>query len=176
MEDGLECTSTYPIRFAIREDVWRLAVLGTQVWLDAYAVDGISEVIAKYVLEAFAIERIERLVRDPDAVVLAAERGPNLAGYVVLRFGSCHGDISAEIETLYVQEALTERGIGSALLERARAVAMDRTGSRAVWLAVNSRNEGAIRFYRARGLTPDGITYFDLGGTKHENTVMVARD
>ena len=33
-----------------------------------------------------------------------------------------------------------------------------------------------LTFYRARGMTQEGITHFDLGGVKHENKVMVARD
>ena len=53
---------------------------------------------------------------------------------------------------------------------------MAKTGDRAIWLVVNSQNEKAISFYRSRGMTQDGIAYFELGGTKHENKVMVARD
>lgn len=169
-------TSTHANRIATFDDVPRLAVLGAQVWLDTYAVAGVPDAMARFVLDAFSVERIRSLVQDPNAIVLVAEQDANLAGYVVARLGSCHGNISTEIQTLYVQEPLTGRGIGSALLAQSREAAMRRAGSRAVWLAVNSRNERAIRFYRARGLSEDGITYFLLSDTKHENTVMVARD
>ena len=163
------------IRPASVEDAPRIAVLGAQVWVQTYVDTGISEVVARYILETFAVKRVRALVEDSSAAVLVAEEEGRLAGYVVLRLGSWHGDISSEIETLYVHEPLTEEGIGSALLARSRDVAMDRTGSRAVWVAVNSRNERALGFYRARGLAADGITYFELGGAKYENTVMVGR-
>ena len=53
---------------------------------------------------------------------------------------------------------------------------MTKTGSQSIWLTVNSQNEKAISFYRSRGMSQDGISYFELGGTKQENKVMVARD
>jgi diamine N-acetyltransferase len=168
-------SSKHAIRIATVEDASRIAVLGAQVWVQTYVDTGISEVVARYILETFAVERVRALVEDSSAAVLVAEQEGGLAGYVVLRLGSWHGDISTEVETLYVHEPLTGRGIGSALLARSRDVAMDRTGSQAVWVAVNSRNERALGFYRARGFVADGITYFELGGVKHENTVMVAR-
>jgi hypothetical protein len=31
-------------------------------------------------------------------------------------------------------------------------------------------------FYHSRGLTQEGVAYFELGGIKHENKVMVARN
>jgi diamine N-acetyltransferase len=167
--------SKHAIRIATVEDASRIAVLGAQVWLQTYVDAGISEVVARYILETFAVKRVRALVEDSSAAVLVAEEEGRLAGYAVLRLGSWHGDISSEVETLYVQEPVTRRGIGSALLARSRDVALNRTGSRAVWLTVNSRNERALSFYRAGGFVADGITSFELGGVKYENTVMVGR-
>jgi hypothetical protein len=39
-----------------------------------------------------------------------------------------------------------------------------------------SQNTKAIAFYRSRAMTQDGIAYFELGGVKLKNAVMVARD
>jgi diamine N-acetyltransferase len=158
------------------KDAARVAVLGTHVWVHTYAAAGVSDVIAQYVLRTFTIERIRILVNDPDAVMLLAEVEGNLAGYIVMRFGSQHADISTEIETLYIQESFSGRGIGSSLLTHARGIAESRAGNRAFWLIVNSKNEKAISFYHSRGMAQEGIAYFELGGIKHENKVMVARD
>jgi diamine N-acetyltransferase len=147
----------HSIRPATVEDAARIAVLGAHVWVHTYATAGVSDVIAQYVLMSFTPEKI------------------HLAGYVVMRFGSYHADVPIEIETLYIQDTFSGRGIGSALLNHARGIAMVRTGNRAIWLIVNSHNEKAISFYRSRGMTQDGIAYFELGGIKHENKVMVAR-
>ena len=166
----------HSIRPATVDDAARIAVLGAHVWVHTYATTGVSDVIAQYVLTSFTPEKIQALVNDPGVVLLVAEAETHLAGYIVMRFGSYHADVPIEIETLYIQDSFSGRGIGSALLNHARGIAMVRTGNRAIWLIVNSRNEKAISFYRSRGMTQDGIAYFELGGIKHENKVMVARD
>lgn len=168
--------ATHLIRTATQEDVARIAVLGAHVWVHTYATAGVSEVIARYVLTTFTPERILTLVNDPDIVLLVAELDAKLAGYLVMRFGSYHTDIAIEIETLYVQHSFSSRGIGSALLTQARGIAMSRTGNRAIWLSVNSQNDKAISFYHSNGMAQEGIAYFELGGIKHENKLMVLRD
>jgi ribosomal protein S18 acetylase RimI-like enzyme len=168
--------ATHSIRTARLEDAARIAVLGAHVWVHTYATAGVSDVIAQYVQTTFTPENILALMADPSVVLLVAEAEANLAGYIVMRFDSYHADVPIEIETLYVQDSFAGRGIGSALLTRARGIAMAKTGDRAIWLVVNSRNEKAISFYRSRGMTQDGIASFELGGIKHENKVMVARD
>ncbi|CAB3652613.1 Spermidine/spermine N(1)-acetyltransferase [Paraburkholderia sediminicola] len=168
--------ATHLIRTARPEDSARIAVLGANVWVHTYAAAGVSEVIAQYVLATFTPEKIQTLVNDLGAVVLVAEAEGNLAGYIVMRFDSYHTDVPIEIETLYIHASFSGRGIGSALLAHARGIAEARTGNRAIWLIVNSQNEKAISFYRSRGLTQEGVAYFALGGIKHENKVMVARD
>ncbi len=145
------------------------------MWVQTYAEAGVSEPIAQYVLKTFTTERILTLVNDPGVVLLVAETGGNLAGYIVIRFDSHHADVPIEIETLYVQDSFSGRGIGSALMNHAKGIAEARTGNRAFWLMVNSRNEKAISFYHSRGMTQEGIAYFELDGIRHENKVMVAR-
>ena len=168
--------STHSIRVATPEDAPRIAVLGAHVWVHTYAGAGVSDVIAQYVLTSFAPDKFHALAEDPSIVLLAAEAGANLAGYLVMRFGSYHADVPVQIETLYIQDSFGGRGIGSSLLTHARDIAMVRTGNRSIWLIVNPQNTKAISFYRSRGMMQDGIAYFELGGIKHENMVMVARN
>ncbi|VWD42953.1 GCN5-related N-acetyltransferase [Burkholderia lata] len=163
------------IRTARQEDAARIAVLGAHVWVHTYAAAGVSEVIAQYVLGTFTTERIVTVVNDPGAVLLIAEADGNLAGYIVIRLGSHHADVPVEIETLYVQASFSGRGIGSSLLTHASGIAEAQTGNRSFWLSVNSQNEKAIAFYHSRGMVQEGIAYFELGGIRHENKIMVAR-
>ena len=168
--------ATHSIRTAKPEDAPLIAVLGAHVWVHTYAPAGVSDVFAQYVLATFTPDKIWALVDDPSRVLLVAEAEAKLAGYIVMCFGSYHADVPIEIETLYIQDSFAGRGIGSALLTRAREVAMEKTGNRSIWLTVNSQNAKAISFYRSRAMTQDGIAYFELGGIKHKNAVMVARD
>lgn len=52
------------MRIATLEDAPRIAVLGAQVWLQTYATAGVSDVIARYVLETFAVRYEARECRD----------------------------------------------------------------------------------------------------------------
>ncbi|WP_166653506.1 GNAT family N-acetyltransferase [Paraburkholderia flava] len=168
--------ATHSIRTARPEDAASIAVLGAHVWVHTYAAAGVSDVVAQYVLMTFTRERILALVNDPGILLLVAEVEGNLAGYIAMRFGSYHADLPIEIETLYIQDSFSGRGIGSALLTHARSIAEERTGNRSIWLTVNSQNEKAISFYHSRGMRQEGVAYFELDGIKHENRVMVARD
>jgi diamine N-acetyltransferase len=63
---------------------------------------------------------------------------------------------TTEIATLYVQEHFARRGVGSALLAAAQREVKGRTGTAAVWLAVNAKNANAIAFYRQHGFIHSG--------------------
>src|SRR5476651_2115832 len=119
--------ATHSIRTAKPEDAPLIAVLGAHVWVHTYAAAGVSDVIAQYVLATFTLDKIRALMDDPSRVLLVAEAEANLAGYIVMRFGSRHADVPIEIETLYIQDSFAGRGIGSALLTHARDIAMVRT-------------------------------------------------
>lgn len=74
-----------------------------------------------------------------DAEGWVAERGPHLVGYLLLTRGW--------LDHLFVDPAETGAGVGTALLEVAKAVRPDGFG---LW--VFESNEGARRFYRRHGL------------------------
>ena len=76
----------------------------------------------------------------PRDEVVVAEVAGRIAGFVAI----ANGDL---LEHLYVHPELTGRGIGSALLERAKA---DMPGGFRLW--VFQANAGARRFYERHGL------------------------
>lgn len=163
------------IRTAAQADAENLAALGMQVWLHTYATDGISSEISRYVLSEFTGERFAALLTNPSAAVLAAEVNASLVGYAVIDFGAtCPVSTSATVElaTLYVQEHFASRGVGSALLGRAEAMANQQTNN-PLWLAVNAKNSRAIAFYAKHGYRKIGVTRFQLGNGAHENHVLV---
>ena len=164
------------IRQAIPADAECLAVLATQVWLHTYATDGISVVIARYVLAEFSAAKFADVLTQAHSTVLVAEMDGHTVGYALVSLGlACPtGGPSVEVATLYVQEHFAGQGVGSALLLECQHVAQQRTGSCAIWLTVNAQNLRAIAFYKKRGLAKTGTAYFELGGEKHENQVMVS--
>jgi diamine N-acetyltransferase len=165
----------HTIRRGIFVDAECLSVLATQVWLHTYATDGISAVIARYVLDELSVDKFATILTQENSTVLVAEVNGNTVGYGLVNVGSAcpTGDSGVEVASLYVQEHFARQGIGSALLWECKQLALQHTGSSAYWLMVNAGNLPAIAFYAKHGLIKTGTAYFELGGEKHENHVMV---
>lgn len=150
-------------------------MLAAQVWLHTYATDGISVVIARYVLAELSAAKFAAMLTRECSTVLVAEVNGHTVGYALVKEGvACpNGGPNVEVASLYVQEHFVGKGIGSALLRACQQLALLRTGSSAVWLTVNAKNYPAIAFYKKHGLAQTGTAYFELGGEKHENHVLV---
>ena len=167
------------IRRGARGDASCLSALSTQVWLHTYATEGIRPAIAQYVEEhlspnAFALQ-LERL----EFLFLVAEVDGNLVGYASGKAGApcpVRSAVTACLDKLYVSEHFHGVGIGRGLLSRLRAELVPLVGNDALWVAVNSGNLKAQRFYERQGLRDIGTTYFDLYGEKHENRVLCTAD
>ena len=165
----------FSLRPARATDAQVLAVLASQVWLHTYATEGVSPVIADYVLEELQPAKFVTLLADPSVTVVVAEHADNLVGFATLRRNvQCPADALtvAELKTLYVQAHFMGRGVGSSLLRHAQALAWAQSGS-ALWLSVNAKNQRAINFYTAHSYQQVGLQMFMLGGVGHENYVMV---
>jgi ribosomal protein S18 acetylase RimI-like enzyme len=87
----------------------------------------------------------------PEAVVWVAEIDGELAGYMALR-----GD---DLEHLYVAPRCQGRGIGSALLDKAKALS-----PRRLQLYAFQRNVRAREFYEARGFV--AVAFSDGAGNE----------
>ncbi len=164
------------LRQASPADAARLSVLATQVWLHTYATAGISSVIAGYVLAEFSVHKFADLLVQKRSTVLVAEVQGHVVGYALVHTGQVcpTGGPSVEVATLYVQAHFTGQGIGTALLRECQQLAHQRSDSSAVWLEVNADNVPAIGFYKKHGMAKTGTTYFELGGEKYENHVLVS--
>lgn len=168
----------FHVRLGVTEDNGRLAVLATQVWLHTYATDGISTEIAEYVLSHITPETYAQLLRDTFTQVLVALHAEHVVGLAVVRFDIPCPDqpaLTAELQTLYVQEHFLRQGIGSLLLAAAEDMARRKANSR-LWLTVNATNDRAITFYDRKGYTKVGTAYFVLGTERYENHVLAGPD
>jgi GNAT superfamily N-acetyltransferase len=164
----------FHVRRGVAADAGCLAVLAAQVWLHTYATDGISPVIADYVLAHITPAHYAQLLRDPSTHVLVALHAHHMVGLAVVRFSTpCpdQPDLSAELQTLYVQAHFLGQGVGARLLATAEAWARRRAHSR-LWLTVNVTNSRAIAFYDRKGYIKIGTAYFILGTERHENHVL----
>jgi diamine N-acetyltransferase len=164
------------VRQAIPTDANCLAVLAIEVWTHNYATGGISPVIARYVLDELSVSKFAAILAQDNSSILIAEVDGNTVGYALVNVNApCpSGSPTVEVASLYVQEHFVRQGIGSALLRECQQIAQQRTGSADYWLTVNAQNLPAIAFYAKQGLVKTGTAYFELGGEKYENHVMVS--
>ncbi|MCP4600783.1 MAG: GNAT family N-acetyltransferase [Proteobacteria bacterium] len=150
------------IRKAIQSDAANLAALGTCVWVDTYATQGVFEDISKYVFSELVTDRILALIGSKDIFVIQNEN--SLLGYIVL---DSEKEKKVEIETLYILPRFQGQGLGRKLIEKAKeAVTVP------LWLSVWDKNLKAINFYQRLGFEERGEICFDLYGTQIRNIVL----
>lgn len=165
---------TITLRSASATDAPVLSALACQVWLDTYATDGISPLIADYLHETFAPDSFLQRLADPQQQLMLAVQGEHLLGYAQLHTASpCSAapQLTAALQTLYVQSHASGRGIGQRLLHWAGAQAQTASGN-PLWLSVNAANARAITFYLRNGLQQIGAYDFMLGEQRYPNLLL----
>ncbi len=157
------------IRRATLSDCNNLAALSIQVWLSAYARDGINAAISDYVLTTFNQQHFVKLLDQEHYQMYVATEKEHLLGFIALNLCS-HFKTSEhgfEIDTFYVQGRQQGKGIGRHLLQH---IATEHQAK--YWLSTWSHNVEAINFYRRFGFKYIGQSYFELDGEQHENRVL----
>lgn len=158
------------IRPAVTDDCNNLAALSIEVWLHTYALNGVRDDAARYVLETFTPAYFAQRLASPRYRFLVHVAEGHLQGYVCLDLENrcpVAGQAGVEVEKLYVQAHFKGRGIGSALLR----AAMQEVGDK-LWLSTWVHNTPAIGYYHAFGFADIGQTWFELDGQQHENRVL----
>ncbi len=166
------------LRRASAGDAARLASFAAGAFTDTFAAQNRAEDMATYLADAFGDEVQRAELTDPDCTVFIAERDGELAGYAMLREGTCPpcvADSSAiEIARLYAGQRWIGAGIGALLMQRCLVEAAAR-GRRTVWLGVWERNVRAIAFYQRWHFSIVGSQPFQLGSDRQNDRVMARR-
>jgi len=114
---------------------------------DAAAIAAMSRDLIEHGLAwTYRAERIERYLRHPDAVVLAARERDALAGFAIMHFG----DERAHLALLAVLPASRRRGIALAMLAwlgKSAAIA----GMASIHVELREGNHAAHALYRRAG-------------------------
>lgn len=175
----------FVIRAAGAADAPCISVLGSQVFLDTYAPDGIGPSIAREVRHHLSLEAVDALLAMPATRVLVAEhaertgaRAGVMVGFAQLTLDAPHplvGDERAvELQRLYVLERFTGRGIGAALLRGAEELAAS-SGAVTLWLTAWEGNRRARAFYARHGYEDVGATLYTFEGEEFENRLFAKR-
>lgn len=163
------------IRVAGVSDAVCIALLGTQVFLDTYATDGIRASLAREAHETLCPAAVEVLLADGTSTFLAAEANGHLLAFAQLSAGAQHPLVACtspfELKRLYVQERFTRRGLGKSLLRDAETFAR-MAGATAMWLTAWAGNARALAFYASQGYAQVAAVPFTAQGEEYENRVF----
>ena len=162
------------VRRAVHRDAAALSEFAAGAFRDAFGPHNTAANMDRYVAESFSTERQAAEIADSTGVVLLAESGAELAGYVRLVRGAAPTAVAEpamEIRRLYVDRRRHGRGVAQMLMDATVDAARD-AGARAIWLAVWERNPRAIRFYEKSGFARIGSTLFLLGDDEQTDWLM----
>jgi len=165
------------IRKARPADAASLSVLATEVWLDTYAVDGITPPFAAHVLDAYSRARFEKMLDDPAVRLHVAARGDSLLGYVKVNLSpeppspTCG---TGELETLYIRRHHQLLGIGRKLF-RCAMDCLKAKGHEQAFVTVFEDNRPAIAFYDRLGMAVDGTFLFRFEGEEAPNLIYTGK-
>ncbi|MBY5160998.1 GNAT family N-acetyltransferase [Salsipaludibacter albus] len=160
------------------DDAAWLAPLAAR-WFRAAFVDANDpDDVDAYVAAAFHPDQFTAELADPRTTTLLArdvDASPRqVLGYAMLVAGAgpnVVGERPVELRRLYVETALTGRGLGGALLELALARCAA-AGHDVAWLGVWEHAVRAIGFYTAHGFRRVGSQPFTLGSRLQTDLVL----
>ena len=166
------------VRLATSADAALLADLGARTFRDAFGPDNAPADVEQHVAATHAPAAVAANLADPDATILiATDASGRPMGYAALLAGSAIAPVRAhaplELERLYVENAATGGGVGSALMQAVLGHAAD-AGHDVVWLGVWERNTRAIRFYERWEFRAVGDKTFTVG-TDVQRDLVLAR-
>jgi ribosomal protein S18 acetylase RimI-like enzyme len=168
-------TAETRIRPAAAADAARLAEFAERVFDEVFSPGNDEGDMASYLHEAFSpdIQRAE--ITASGSIVLLAERGATLVGYLHIAPAPTPecvaGGPAVELKRLYVEPSLHGGGIGKQLLDEGLLRARD-AGARCIWLGVWENNTKAQAFYTREGFRRVGDHPFVLGSDVQTDWVM----
>jgi len=155
-------------------DSLRISVLLKTVYIQTYAVDGVTFEFANFITKRFSIEHIESIIIENPTRLIIAYHNENPIGVAEIIYDSnCPiRSISVpELSKLYVLERFYGKGIGQGLLESVENQLID-NGFKELNLEVWKQNERAIAFYQKHKFLSIGSADFPMEFNTYKNFVM----
>lgn len=126
------------IRDATRADIDPIAVIEA---LSFYSID-----------EIFTPKQIARLIRSPNAIVLAAENSNTILGWGAALYKRTQRGVTGRIYSIAIHPEARGRGLGGILARELLQQLRERACTR-IYLEVRTDNDPAIRLYTRLGFT-----------------------
>ena len=155
-------------------DALRISVLLKTVYIETYAVDGVTFEFANFISERFSTDYIKDMIQsNPDRLIIAYYKNNPIGVAEIIFESRCpirQIDIP-ELSKLYVLARFYGKGVGYGLLEKAEELVKNK-GFHEFNLEVYKYNERAIAFYKRQGYQTIGETDFPMEVNTYKNLVM----
>lgn len=155
-------------------DALRLSVLLKTVYIQTYAIDGVTFEFANFITKRFSVEYIETIIKKTPNQLLVAYLNDNPIGVSETLYDTncpIRHIAVPELSKLYVLERFYGQGIGFKLL-KATEEAVLKNGGDQLNLEVYINNTRAIAFYKRQGYNSIGNVDFPMEFNTYENLVM----
>ena len=155
-------------------DALRLSVLLKTVYIQTYAVDGITFEFANFITKRFSTEFIEQIIQEnSDCLIIAYHNGNPVGVAEIIYESTCpiRKIPVPELSKLYVLERFYGQGIGFGLINEAEK-AVEQNRHTELNLEVYLHNTRAIAFYERQGYRSIGNVDFPMEANTYENLVM----
>jgi len=174
---------TWTIRPARQTEAAAVAALGARLFREAYGPTHPEPTLSSYLAEAFGLERVRRILADPDATWLVVESAPDeYVGYAHLRVAAPDAPTTVlaralpvtrplEIVRFYIDGRHHGHGLAAALMKACEAEAR-RRGADVLWLQAWQEAGRALRFYEKACVERIGTPIFPFGELEDHDFVL----
>ncbi|MEO0525651.1 MAG: GNAT family N-acetyltransferase [Bacteroidota bacterium] len=155
-------------------DALRISVLLKTVYIQTYAVDGITFEFSNFITKRFSPKLIENVIKEnPNQLIVAYLNGNPIGVAEIIYDSRCpiRETPVPELSKLYVLERFYGKGIGYGLMTEAEKE-LQENGCREFNLEVYINNTRAIAFYKRQGYVSIGTVDFPMESNTYENLVM----
>jgi GNAT superfamily N-acetyltransferase len=155
-------------------DALRISVLLKTVYIQTYAVDGVTHEFSNFINQRFSTTHIEQIIKKtPHQLLIAYYQGNPIGAAEILYDSTCpiQKITVTELSKLYVLERFYGQGIGYGLMNEVEKQVRTR-GGKFINLEVYIKNHRAIAFYERQGYGSIGHIDFPMEENTYENLVM----
>lgn len=152
-----------------------LQQIGRQTFSETFAESNSAENMAKYLEEAYSVEKLNEELNNPNSFFYFAQIGQQVIGYLKLNMDAAQTELkdndAIEIERIYVLKEFHGKKVGQLLFDKAIEVAKEQHLT-SIWLGVWEENKRAIEFYTKNGFVEFDQHVFVLGDEAQTDIMM----
>ena len=145
---------TVNIKKCTLEDLRTLQEISYETFNETFKHQNSQENMNTYLEKAFNLKQIEKELSNIFSQFFFIYFNNDVAGYLKINTNDAQseemGDLSLEIERIYIKNKFHKHGLGKKLLNKAFEIAVE-LNKQKIWLGVWGKNENAIAFYKKMG-------------------------